>query len=226
MTVTTEDLRALSQAHSAHNYHTLPIVIAAAEGAWVTDAEGRRYLDMLAAYSALNFGHRHPALIAAAQRQLDRVTLVSRAFDHDQFGLFCAELADLAGMEMVLPMNTGAEAVETAIKTARKRGDEVKGVPAAEAAIAAVHGTVHCRPPPRPGRSSASPPTPTPGPRSGRTPPGSASCRMGTPTPWPPRWTPTWSASSSSRSRVRPAWWCRRRATWPPSGNCARRTGP
>jgi ornithine--oxo-acid transaminase len=145
VTVTTEDLRALSEAHSAHNYHPLPIVIADAQGAWVTDTEGRRYLDMLAAYSALNFGHRHPALIAAAQRQLDRVTLVSRAFDHDQFGLFCAELADLAGMEMVLPMNTGAEAVETAIKTARKWGYEVKGVPADEAVIVAFEGNFHGR---------------------------------------------------------------------------------
>jgi ornithine--oxo-acid transaminase len=145
VTVATEDLRTLSQAHSAHNYHPLPVVIAEAEGAWVTDVEGRRYLDMLAAYSALNFGHRHPALIAAAQRQLDRVTLVSRAFDHDQFGLFCAELADLAGMEMVLPMNTGAEAVETAIKTARKWGYEVKGVPADEAVIVAFEGNFHGR---------------------------------------------------------------------------------
>ncbi len=145
VTVGTEDLRALSEAHSAHNYHPLPVVIAEAEGAWVTDVDGRRYLDMLAAYSALNFGHRHPALIAAAQRQLDRVTLVSRAFDHDQFGLFCAELADLAGMEMVLPMNTGAEAVETAIKTARKWGYEVKGVPADEAVIVAFDGNFHGR---------------------------------------------------------------------------------
>ena len=145
MTEGTESLRALSEAHSAHNYHPLPIVIAEAEGAWVTDADGRRYLDMLAAYSALNFGHRHPALIAAAQRQLDRVTLVSRAFDHDQFGPFCAELAELAGMEMVLPMNTGAEAVETAIKTARKWGYEVKGVPADEAVIIAFEGNFHGR---------------------------------------------------------------------------------
>ncbi len=145
MTVGTQDLRALSEAHSAHNYHPLPVVIAEAEGAWVTDTGGRRYLDMLAAYSALNFGHRHPALIAAAQRQLDRVTLVSRAFDHDQFGLFCAELAELAGMEMVLPMNTGAEAVETAIKTARKWGYEVKGVPADEAVIVAFDGNFHGR---------------------------------------------------------------------------------
>ena len=118
--LTAEQLSAQAAAHSAHNYHPLPVVIASAEGAWVTDVGGRRYLDLLAAYSALNFGHRHPRLVAAAQRQLERVTLVSRAFEHDQFGPFCAELAALAGMEMVLPMNTGAEAVETAIKTARK----------------------------------------------------------------------------------------------------------
>ena len=142
---TTSELRALSDAHSARNYHPLPVVISAAEGAWVTDVEGRKYLDMLAAYSAINFGHRHPRLVAAAHRQLDRVTLVSRAFDHDQFGPFCAELAQLAGMDMVLPMNTGAEAVETAIKTARKWGYEVKGVPAGEAVIIAFEGNFHGR---------------------------------------------------------------------------------
>jgi ornithine--oxo-acid transaminase len=142
---TAKDLRALSQAHSAHNYHPLPVVISHAEGAWVTDVEGNRYLDMLAAYSAINFGHRHPRLLAAARRQLDRVTLVSRAFDHDQFGPFCAELAELAGMDMVLPMNTGAEAVETAIKTARKWGYEVKGVPANEAVIVAFEDNFHGR---------------------------------------------------------------------------------
>ena len=142
---TTAQLRALSDAHSAHNYHPLPVVIAHADGAWVTDVEGRRYLDLLAAYSAINFGHRHPRLVAAAQRQLERVTLVSRAFDHDQFGPFCAELATLAGMEMVLPMNTGAEAVETAIKTARKWGYEVKGVPAGQAVIVAFEGNFHGR---------------------------------------------------------------------------------
>ena len=142
---TTKDLRALSDAHSAHNYNPLPVVISTAEGAWVTDVEGRRYLDMLAAYSAINFGHRHPRLVAAAKRQLDRVTLVSRAFDHDQFGPFCAELAALAGMDMVLPMNTGAEAVETAIKTARKWGYEVKGVPDGQAVIVAFEGNFHGR---------------------------------------------------------------------------------
>ena len=140
-----DQLRAQAVVHSAHNYHPLPVVIAEAEGAWVTDVEGRRYLDMLAAYSAINFGHRHPRLVAAAQRQLERVTLVSRAFQHDQFGPFCAELAAMAGMEMVLPMNTGAEAVETAIKTARKWGYEVKGVPADEAVIIAFDGNFHGR---------------------------------------------------------------------------------
>ena len=138
-------LRAQSAAHSARNYNPLPVVIASAEGAWVTDVSGRRYLDLLAAYSALNFGHRHPRLVAAAQRQLERVTLVSRAFEHDQFGPFCAALAALAGMEMVLPMNTGAEAVETAIKTARKWGYEVKGVPADQAVIIAFEGNFHGR---------------------------------------------------------------------------------
>jgi ornithine--oxo-acid transaminase len=144
-TTTAERLRAQAAAHSAHNYHPLPVMIAEAEGAWVTDLGGRRYLDLLAAYSAINFGHRHPRLVAAAQRQLDRVTLVSRAFEHDQFGPFCAELAAMAGMQMVLPMNTGAEAVETAIKTARKWGYEVKGVPHGEAVIVAFGGNFHGR---------------------------------------------------------------------------------
>jgi ornithine--oxo-acid transaminase len=144
-TQTAARLRAQAAAHGAHNYNPLPVVIAEAEGSWVTDVDGRRYLDMLAAYSAINFGHRHPRLVAAAQRQLERVTLVSRAFEHDQFGPFCAELAALAGMDMVLPMNTGAEAVETAIKTARKWGYEVKGVPADEAVIVAFDGNFHGR---------------------------------------------------------------------------------
>ncbi len=144
-TTTAQRLRAQAAAHSAHNYHPLPVVIAEAEGAWVTDVGGRRYLDLLAAYSAINFGHRHPRLVAAAQRQLGRVTLVSRAFEHDQFGPFCAELTAMADMQMVLPMNTGAEAVETAIKTARKWGYEVKGVPPGEAVIVAFAGNFHGR---------------------------------------------------------------------------------
>jgi ornithine--oxo-acid transaminase len=135
----------LTAEHSAHNYAPLPMVAASADGVWVTDVEGRRYLDMLAAYSALNFGHRNPRLLDAARAQLDRVTLVSRAFDHDQFGPFCAELADLAGMEMVLPMNTGAEAVESAIKVARKWGYEVRGVPRDEAVIIVFDGNFHGR---------------------------------------------------------------------------------
>jgi ornithine--oxo-acid transaminase len=130
---------------TAHNYHPLPVVIESAEGAWVTDVDGRRYLDCLAGYSALNFGHRHPALIAAAHAQLDRLTLTSRAFIHDQFADFCRELAELCGKDLVLPMNTGAEAVETAIKVARKWGYQVKGVPAGEATIVVADGNFHGR---------------------------------------------------------------------------------
>jgi ornithine--oxo-acid transaminase len=138
-------LTGLTERYSAHNYHPLPVVAATAAGCWVTDVDGRRYLDMLAGYSALNFGHRHPRLVAAATRQLGRVTLVSRAFDHDQFGPFCAELADLCGMDMVLPMNTGAEAVETAIKVARKWSYVTRGVPDGEAVIIVFDGNFHGR---------------------------------------------------------------------------------
>jgi ornithine--oxo-acid transaminase len=130
---------------TAHNYHPLPVVIAEAQGAWVTDVDGRRYLDCLAGYSALNFGHRHPALVAAAHAQLDRVTLTSRAFIHDQFAAFCRQLAELCGKDLVLPMNTGAEAVETAIKVARKWGYRVKGVPAEQATIVVMEGNFHGR---------------------------------------------------------------------------------
>jgi ornithine--oxo-acid transaminase len=135
----------LVDAHSAHNYHPLPVVVAEGEGAWVTDVEGRRYLDLLAGYSALNFGHRHPALVAAAHRQLDRVTLTSRAFGNDQLGPFCAELSALLGKRMVLPMNTGAEAVESGLKVARKWGYEVKGVAADRARIVVAAGGFHGR---------------------------------------------------------------------------------
>lgn len=138
-------LIAAADAHSAHNYHPLPVVVATARDAWVTDVEGRRYLDMLAGYSALNFGHRHPRLVAAAKAQLDRSTLTSRAFHHDLFAAFCAQLAELCGMDMVLPMNTGAEAVETAVKTARKWGYQVKGVPDGQAKIVVASGNFHGR---------------------------------------------------------------------------------
>ncbi|MFD5506168.1 ornithine--oxo-acid transaminase [Streptomyces sp. NPDC127051] len=144
MSTTAEALRS-AEAHSAHNYHPLPVVVASAEGAWMTDVEGRRFLDMLAGYSALNFGHGNRRLLDAAKAQLERVTLTSRAFHHDRFADFCSELAALCGKEMVLPMNTGAEAVETAVKTARKWGYEVKGVPDGQAKIVVAANNFHGR---------------------------------------------------------------------------------
>jgi ornithine--oxo-acid transaminase len=131
--------------YAAHNYHPLPVVVARAEGVWVHDADGRKYMDMLAAYSAVNFGHRHPALIAAAKAQLDSVTLTSRAFHNDQLGPLCQALAELCRMEMVLPMNTGAEGVETAIKTARRWGYQKKGVPADQAKVICCTENFHGR---------------------------------------------------------------------------------
>ena len=135
----------LVERYAAHNYHPLPIVVARAEGVWVEDADGNRYMDMLAAYSAVNFGHRHPELIAAAKKQLDAVTLTSRAFQNDQLGPWSKQLAEMCGMEMVLPMNTGAEGVETAIKTARKWGYTKKGVPADKAKIICCTDNFHGR---------------------------------------------------------------------------------
>ncbi|MDQ0788733.1 ornithine--oxo-acid transaminase [Streptomyces sp. B3I8] len=142
---TADDLIAEADAHCARTYHPLPVVVATAEGAWMTDVEGRRFLDFLAGYSALNFGHGNRRLLDAARAQLERVTLTSRAFHHDRFAAFCAELAALCGKEMVLPMNTGAEAVETAVKTARKWGYRVKGVPAGRARIVVADGNFHGR---------------------------------------------------------------------------------
>lgn len=141
----TKDFIERDQQWGAHNYHPLPVVISEAEGAWVTDVDGKRYLDFLSGYSALNFGHRHPGLLQAAHDQLDRLTLTSRAFHNDQFGLFCEELADLTGTEMVLTMNTGAEAVESAIKVARKWAYEVKGVAANAAEIIVASNNFHGR---------------------------------------------------------------------------------
>lgn len=138
-------LIAAEDEHVAHNYHPLPVVIARGEGAWVTDVEGKRYLDLLAAYSALNFGHRHPALVAAATAQLGRVTLTSRAFHNDQLGTFAAALAELCGKDLVLPMNTGAEAVETGIKVARAWAYRTKGVAADAATIIVADGNFHGR---------------------------------------------------------------------------------
>ncbi len=128
MTRSEEQIR-LAETYGAHNYHPLDVVIERAEGIWVWDAEGKKYLDCLSAYSALNQGHRHPKIIDALIEQAGKVTLTSRAFHNDQMGPFLQELATLCRTEMVLPMNTGAEAVETAIKTCRKWGYKVKGVP-------------------------------------------------------------------------------------------------
>jgi ornithine--oxo-acid transaminase len=140
-----EDTAAVAERFTAHNYNPLGVTVTRAEGAWVVDDRGRRYLDALSAYSALNFGHRHPKLVAAAREQLDRVTLTSRAFSNDQLGPFARELAALCGKDRVLPMNTGAEAVETAIKAARKWGYEVKGVRPDRATIVVCSGNFHGR---------------------------------------------------------------------------------
>ncbi|CAI9391345.1 ornithine--oxo-acid transaminase [Microbacterium sp. T2.11-28] len=142
---TTAHLIESEDAHVAHNYHPLPVVVSRGEGAWVTDVEGKRYLDLLSAYSALNFGHRHPALVAAATEQLGRVTLTSRAFHNDQLGGFAAALADLCGKDLVLPMNTGAEAVETGIKVARAWAYRVKGVTEDAATVIVADGNFHGR---------------------------------------------------------------------------------
>jgi ornithine--oxo-acid transaminase len=140
-----EDAAAVAERHMARNYHPLPVTITHGEGAWVHDDHGRRYLDALSAYSALNFGHRHPRLVAAARAQLDRVTLTSRAFSNDQLGPFARDLAALCGKDRVLPMNTGAEAVETAIKAARKWGYDVKGVRPGHATIVVCENNFHGR---------------------------------------------------------------------------------
>ena len=145
-TVTATDAAiGLDGRHVAHNYSPLPVVAASADGAWITDVEGRRYLDCLAAYSAVNFGHRNPEIVATAHAQLDAVTLVSRAFHSDRLGPFCEALAELCGKDMVLPMNSGAEAVESGIKVARKWGTDVKGVPAGTGNIVVAHNNFHGR---------------------------------------------------------------------------------
>lgn len=135
----------LTERYAAHNYHPLPVVLASGEGAWVTDVDGNRYLDCLAGYSALNFGHSNPRLVARAQDQLGRLTLTSRAFFNDQLGPFAEALSRLTGKEMMLPMNSGAEAVETALKVSRKWGYEVKGVPEDQANIIVMEGNFHGR---------------------------------------------------------------------------------
>ncbi|WP_030340008.1 ornithine--oxo-acid transaminase [Streptomyces sp. NRRL S-1022] len=144
-TRTSDDLIRAEEPVLAHNYHPLPVVVARAEGTWVEDVEGNRYLDMLAGYSALNFGHRHPALVEAAHRQLDQLTLTSRAFHNDRLAEFAERLTALTGLDMVLPMNTGAEAVESGVKVARKWAYDVKGVPAGQATIVVAADNFHGR---------------------------------------------------------------------------------
>ena len=139
------DFIALEDEWGAHNYHPLDIVIDRASGSWVYDVDGNRYLDCLSAYSAVNQGHCHPRILATMVEQAHRVTLTSRAFRNEQLPLFCEEVAQLCGMEMVLPMNTGAEAVESAIKAARRWGYEIKGIPADRAEIVVFENNFHGR---------------------------------------------------------------------------------
>lgn len=131
--------------YGANNYDPLPVVASEAEGCWVRDPDGNEYLDMLSAYSALNQGHRHPKIVRALKEQADRMTLTSRAFYNDRLGVFCRKVSGLTGKEMVLPMNTGAEAVETAIKAARRWACDVKGIEDGRARIVACEGNFHGR---------------------------------------------------------------------------------
>jgi len=141
----TNRLIELAETWSAHNYHPLPVVLTRGEGVWVQDPEGNRYMDMLSAYSALNHGHRHPRIVQALKDQADRITLTSRAFHNELFGPLCEKLCRLGGKEMTLLMNSGAEAVETAIKTARKWGYRVKQVPKDRAEIIVCENNFHGR---------------------------------------------------------------------------------
>ncbi len=141
----TEAFVQLEQQYGAHNYHPLDVVITRAQGVWVYDVEGKRYLDCLAAYSAVNQGHCHPRIIATLKEQAEKVTLTSRAFRNDQLPLLYKELHELTGFDMALPMNSGAEAVETAVKTARKWGYKVKGIPDGKAEIIVCANNFHGR---------------------------------------------------------------------------------
>jgi ornithine--oxo-acid transaminase len=145
MTMTVTDLLALEERYGAHNYHPLDVVVSRAEGVWVWDVEGNKYLDFLAAYSAVNQGHCHPKVLAALTEQASRVTLTSRAFRNDQLGPFYRQICEMTGFQRFLPMNTGAEAVETALKAARKWGYTVKGIPEGEAEILVFANNFHGR---------------------------------------------------------------------------------
>lgn len=139
------DLIALSETYGAHNYHPLPVVLARGQGVWVWDVEGTRYLDFLSCYSAVNQGHCHPRMVAAMVAQATRLTLTSRAFHNDRLGPFLKDLCALTGFPMALPMNSGAEAVETALKAARRWGYRVKGIPSDQAEILVCEGNFHGR---------------------------------------------------------------------------------
>jgi len=143
--MTGKDIMEMTEAYGAHNYHPLPVVLTKGKGIWVWDSDGKKYIDMLSCYSALKHGHRHLKLIKAVKEQLSKITLTSRAFYNEQLGPFCKELAELCNMEMVLPMNSGAEAVETAIKIARKWGYVKKGVRHYEAEIIVCENNFHGR---------------------------------------------------------------------------------
>ncbi len=136
-TFSAQDFVALEERYGAHNYHPLEVVLTKGQGVWVWDVEGRKYLDCLAAYSAVNQGHNHPKIVAAMIEQAQRIALTSRAFRNDQLGPFVKAVSELTGFSRVLPMNSGAEAVETSLKAARKWGEKVKGVPAGQQEIIA-----------------------------------------------------------------------------------------
>jgi ornithine--oxo-acid transaminase len=141
----TTELIEIEEAYGAHNYHPLDVVLTQGQGVWVYDVDGNRYLDCLSAYSALNQGHVHPRILKALQTQAEKITLTSRAFRNDQLPLFYKELSDLTGFEMSLPMNSGAEAVETALKLARKWAYEIKKIPRHRAEIITASGNFHGR---------------------------------------------------------------------------------
>jgi ornithine--oxo-acid transaminase len=140
-----KDYIKLEQKYGAHNYHPLPVVITKARGVWVWDVDGKKYIDMLSSYSAINQGHQHPAIVKAAMDQMKRVTLTSRAFSNDRMGPFLKKLCKVSGMEMALPMNTGAEAVETSIKLARRYAHEKRGIPEDEGEIIVCENNFHGR---------------------------------------------------------------------------------
>jgi ornithine--oxo-acid transaminase len=202
-----KDLIVVEDLYGAHNYHPLDVVVSEAKGIWMYDVEGRKYLDFLSAYSAVNQGHRHPRIVKALISQAKRLTLTSRAFRNDQWPLLAKELCEMTGYTMVLPMNSGAEAVETAVKTARKWAYQKKGVPQDKAEIIACANNFHGRTVTAVSFSSDEQyrrdfgpftPASSSSPTATRWPWRRPSPR----TPWPSWWSPF---------RERPGWSCRRK---------------